>query len=96
MKKLLVPVAALMLAATPAFGQQALEAPRAPSPAQQTAVQQPAQETRTPTVHVTRAEVRQAVQANEERRAGAQVTNTNWWWLVAAIAVGVIVAAIVL
>jgi hypothetical protein len=24
------------------------------------------------------------------------VTSTNWWWLVAAIAVGVIVAAIVL
>ncbi len=93
MKKLLIPVAALLLAATPALGQQAIEAPGA---TQQSATQQPAAETRTPTVHVTRAEVRQAVQANEERRAGAQVTSTNWWWLVAAIAVGVIVAAVVL
>lgn len=92
MKKLLVPVAALLLAATPALGQQAVEAPGA----QQTTVQQPAQETRTPTVHVTRAEVRQAVQANEERRSGAQVTSTNWWWLVAAIAAGIVIAAIVL
>jgi hypothetical protein len=95
MKKLLVPVAALLLAASPAVAQQAAPV-QAPQPAQQTAVQQPAQETRTPTVHVTRAEVRQAVQANEERRANAQVTSTNWWWLVAAIAVGVIVAAVVL
>lgn len=95
MNKLLVPVAALLLAASPAVAQQATPV-QAPQPAQHTAVQQPAQETRTPTVHVTRAEVRQAVQANEERRANAQVTSTNWWWLVAAIAVGVIVAAVVL
>jgi hypothetical protein len=59
---------------------------------QQTAVQ----ETRTPTVHVTLEEVRQRVQANEERLARSQVTSTNWWWLVAAIAIGVIIAAIVL
>jgi curli biogenesis system outer membrane secretion channel CsgG len=96
MNKLIVPVAAALLAVSPAAAQQALEAPQSPSPAQQTQVQQPAQESRTPTVHVSRDEVRQRVQANEERLSNAQVTNTNWWWLVAAIAVGVIVAAIVL
>lgn len=91
MNKLLVAAAALLVAAAPATAQQAVEAP---GPQQNT--QQPAAETRTPTVHVTRAEVKQAVQANEERLNRAQVTSTNWWWLVAAIAVGVIVAAIVL
>lgn len=96
MKKLIVPVAAALLATSPAVAQQAVEAPGPQSPAQQTQVQQPAQESRTPTVHVSRAEVRQRVQANEERLANAQVTSTNWWWLVAAIAIGVIVAAIVL
>jgi surface antigen len=91
MKKLLVPVAALLLAASPAAAQQAAQMPAA----QQSAVQ-PAQETRAPTVHLTRAEVRQAVEANEERLAHAQPGSPNWWWLVAAIAVGIIVAAIVL
>jgi hypothetical protein len=87
MKKLLAPAAALLLVASPATAQQAVEAP---------GPQQNVQETRTPTVHVSRAEVKQAVQANEDRLNRAQVTSTNWWWLVAAIAVGVIVAAIVL
>ena len=89
MKKLLVPVLGLLLAASPAVAQQGA----------QTAAQQqvqPVQETRTPTVHVSRAEVRQSVQANEERLSNAQVTSTNWWWLVAAIAAGVIIAALVL
>lgn len=95
MKKLLAPVAALLLAASPAVAQQAVEAPGSQNAAQQTQVE-PVKETRTPTVHVTRAEVRQRVQANEERLANAQVTSTNWWWLVAAIAAGVVIAAIVL
>ncbi len=86
MKKLLVPVLGLLLAASPAVAQQA---------AQQTQVQT-VQEARTPSVHVSRAEVRQSVQANEERLSSAQVTSTNWWWLVAAIAAGVIIAALVL
>jgi hypothetical protein len=96
MKKLLIPAVAALIAAAPLSAQQVAQAPGPQSPAQQTAVQQPAQETRTPTVHVSLHEVRQRVAANEERNANAQVTSTNWWWLVAAIAVGVIVAAIVL
>ena len=90
MKKLLAAVAALVLAATPAAAQQSASASAQPV-AQQTAVQ-PGM----PSIFVSQDEIRQKVAANEAALNGAQVGSQSWWYLVAAIAVGVIIAALVL
>jgi uncharacterized lipoprotein YajG len=90
MKKLLAMAAALVLAATPAAAQQAASAPAQPV-AQQAAVQ-PGM----PSIFVSQDEIRQKVAANEAALAGAQVGSQSWWYLVAAIAVGVIIAALLL
>ena len=90
MRKLLALAAALMLAATPAAAQQSANAETQPV-ARQSAVQ-PGM----PSIFVSPDEIRQRVAANEAALAEAQPQSTNWWWLVAAIAVGVIIAAIVL
>jgi uncharacterized lipoprotein YajG len=90
MKKLLALAAALVLAATPAAAQQAASAPAQPV-AQQSAVQ-PGM----PSIFVSQDEIRQKVAANEAALNGAQVGSQSWWYLVAAIAVGVIIAALLL
>jgi curli biogenesis system outer membrane secretion channel CsgG len=91
MKKLLALVAALVLAATPAAAQQAASAQSQPASPQQSAVQ-PGM----PSIFVSRDEIRQRVAANEAALGNAQVGSQSWWYLVAAIAVGVIIAALVL
>lgn len=90
MKKLLFAAAALVLAATPAAAQQSASAPSQPA-AQQQAVQ-PGM----PSIFVSPDEVRQKVAANEAALGETQIGSQNWWWLVAAVAVGVIIAAFVL
>jgi uncharacterized lipoprotein YajG len=90
MKKLLALAAALVLAATPAAAQQAASAPAQPV-AQQSAVK-PGM----PSIFVSQDEIRQKVAANEAALNGAQVGSQSWWYLVAAIAVGVIIAALLL
>jgi hypothetical protein len=94
MRKVLIPVAALLLCAAPARAQQAAVQAE-PTPAAQ-AVEQPA--ARTPALYPTTDEVRQQVRANESRLAQekAPIGNRDWWYLVAAIAVGVIIAALLL
>lgn len=104
MRKMLIVCAALALCAGPALAQQQLQdragaaagaavtsspAPQA-SPAEQ---RQPA-----PSLYVSMDEVRRQVQAAEEERNGtrAQVGSQNFLYLVAAIIVGVIVAALIL
>ena len=90
MKKLLAAAAALVLAATPAAAQQSAAAQA--QPAQQQSAVQPA----APSIWVTRDEIRQRVAANEAALNEAQPGNQNWWWMVAAVAIGVIIAALVL
>jgi hypothetical protein len=94
MRKVLIPVAALLLCAAPARAQQAAVQPE-PVPAAQ-AEQQPA--AKAPALYPTSDEVRQQVQANESRlgHQKAPIGNRDWWYLVAAIAVGVIIAALLL
>jgi len=69
----------------------ALQAPAAPA---QATAEAPAQ--KAPTLHVTQeqidAQLRQDRVAAEDRQVGSQ----SWWYLVAAIAVGVVVALLVL
>lgn len=90
MRKLLAAAAALVLAATPAAAQQSAAAPQ--QPAAQQAVAQPGM----PSIFVSPDEIRQRVAANEAALGEAQIGSQNWWWLVAAVAVGVIIAAFVL
>lgn len=95
MRKVLIPVAALVLCAAPAAAQQAAVAPEPAVPTEQVEVKQaPAPAA----LYPTRDEVRQQVSANESRlgRESAPIGNRDWWYLVAAIAVGVIIAAVVL
>jgi hypothetical protein len=103
MRKVLILTAALVLCAGHGIAQQGdAVAPAersaavhaAPAP---TAVEAPAQ--RAPSLFVSTEDVRsQVVRAEQERtmEEGAQVGNRNWWYLVAAIAVGVVVALVVL
>jgi hypothetical protein len=93
MRKVLIPVAALLLCAAPARAQQATVQPE-PTPAAQ--AEQPA--AKAPALYPTSDEVRQQVQANESRlgHQKAPIGNRDWWYLVAAIAVGVIIAALLL
>ena len=94
MRKVLIPVAALLLCAAPARAQQAAAQPE-PVPAAQ-AEEQAAP--KTAALYPSSDEVRQQVRANEGRLAEqkAPIGNRDWWYLVAAIAVGVIIAALLL
>ena len=94
MRKVLIPVAALLLCAAPARAQQAVDQ-TAPAPAAQAEEQQAP---KTAALYPTTDEVRQQVKANETRLGHQQapIGNRDWWYLVAAIAVGVIIAALLL
>ncbi|HEX5725881.1 MAG TPA: hypothetical protein VFX98_10480 [Longimicrobiaceae bacterium] len=107
MRKVLILAAALVLSAGQAAAQQpasngvnetgksAVVLPAATLPAAQPGV--PAQPA--PSFHLSRDEVREQVRVAEQQRAtsdAAQVGSRNWWYLVAAIAVGVIVALLIL
>jgi hypothetical protein len=93
MRKMLIPVAALVLCAAPLRAQQAATQPE-PAPAAQ-AEEQPAPKA---ALYPTSDEVRQQVQANEQRlgHQHAPLGSKDWWYLVAAIAIGVIIAAVLL
>jgi Skp family chaperone for outer membrane proteins len=94
MRKMLIAVAALVLCAAPAAAQQAAAPEPAPAPVQAEAQQAP----RAPALYPTTDEVRQQVRANESRLGhdATPIGNRDWWYLVAAIAVGVILAAVLL
>ena len=93
MRKVLIPVAALLLCAAPAVAQQSVTQAE-PAPVAQTEQAAP----KAPALYPTTDEVRQQVRANESRLAEqkAPIGNRDWWYLVAAIAVGVIIAALLL
>jgi hypothetical protein len=94
MRKVLIPVAALLLCAAPAMAQQAVTQTE-PAPAAE-AEEQAAP--KAPALYPTTDEVRQQVRANEARLAEqkAPIGNRDWWYLVVVIAVGVIIAALLI
>ncbi|MFL5542634.1 MAG: hypothetical protein ACJ8J0_26860, partial [Longimicrobiaceae bacterium] len=94
MRKMLIPVAALLLCAAPLRAQQAATQPE-PAPAAQ-AEEQPAP--KSVALYPTSDEVRQQVRANEQRlgHQNAPLGSKDWWYLVAAIAIGVIIVAVLL
>ncbi|HEX6040949.1 hypothetical protein [Longimicrobium sp.] len=91
MKKALVLAAALALAVTPAAAQESA-APSASVQAQ-SAVVTTAQ---APSIFVSRDEIRQRVAVAEAEREGAQIGSSNWWYTVAAIALGVVIALLLI
>ena len=93
MKKLLVMAAALLLAA-PAAAQQAAQSPGDEPAVQQmvTAEQNAQQQAATPSIYVSRQEIAQRVAALEAERNGEQIGSSNFWYMVAAIALGVLIA----
>ena len=102
MRKVLILAAALAMFAGPALAQQQSQEAAATEPAAAvTAVQpssaQPAEAARpAPSIHVSNETIRQQVQLAEAQRADkAQIGGQSWWYLVAAIAVGVLIAVLI-
>jgi hypothetical protein len=93
MRKVLGIAAVLALTAAPVSAQQVERSPfaRAAVPA---AEARPAAE-RTPSLHVTRQQMDAAVREHEQGRA-AVTLDRNFWYLVGAVALGVIVASVIL
>ena len=95
MKKLLVLAAAALLAAAPASAQQAAQSPNGDQAVieQVAAPQENAQQAPAPSIFVSRQEIQQRVAAMEAERNGESAQmNQSFWYLVAAIALGVLVA----
>ncbi|HEY7767960.1 hypothetical protein [Longimicrobium sp.] len=92
MKKLLVLAAAALLSAVPAAAQQSMDAPSETTPV----TSAPAAQTVAPSLLVTQDEIRQRVAAAEAEREGAQIGSSNFWYMVAAIALGIIIASLLL
>ena len=98
MKKLLVLAAAALLAAAPAAAQQ-VESPSGDQPAvQQVATpQEDSREQAAPSIFVSREQIQQRVAAMEAERNGENAQmNQSFWYLVAAIALGVLVALLLI
>ncbi|HEX9936771.1 MAG TPA: hypothetical protein VGB15_06600 [Longimicrobium sp.] len=94
MRKVLIAAGALLFCATPAAAQQETVAPadQKAAPAREAAA---APE---PAFFPTTDQVKEDVRQNEDRigQEQAQIGSKSWWYLVAAVAIGVIVAAVVL
>jgi hypothetical protein len=95
MRKMLVLLGALVLCATPAAAQTSGPAAPAETPAAEV---ERAQTTTAPSLFPTTDEVREQVRAVEEGRESRSrdMSQRDFLYLVAAIAVGVIIAAVVL
>jgi uncharacterized lipoprotein YajG len=99
MRKALILTAALAMFAGPALAQQSQEA-AATEPvvaAAQAPVAQAAEAPRpAPSIHVSTETIRQQVQTAESQRTGKeQIGSQSWLYLVAAIAVGVLIAVLI-
>ena len=98
MRKVLIPVAALVLCAGPAAAQQSLAA-EAATPAQAAVAQaaEPQTPAANPSLFPTTAHVKAQVEAAEsQRHARAPIGTRDWWALVAAVALGVLIVAVLL
>ncbi|HEX5869021.1 MAG TPA: hypothetical protein VFY65_01325 [Longimicrobium sp.] len=93
MKKLLVLAAAALLAAAPAAAQEASQSPSGDQAiVEQVASPQEDTQAAAPSIFVSREAIQQRVAAMEAERNGTAQMNQSFWYLVAAIALGVLVA----
>lgn len=95
MKKVLVLAAALLVAA-PAAAQESPGSGSAVVEQGMVAQAQQATEATTPSIFVSRAEIQQRVATMEAEREGAQVGSGNFLYMVAAIALGVLIALLLI
>jgi hypothetical protein len=98
MRKVLIAVAALLFCATPATSQQILARHQAEQEAAMVREVPRSEQTEQPTLFPTTDQVKEDVRNNEERigQNQAPLGSKDWWYIVAAVAIGVIIAAVVL
>lgn len=97
MRKVFWTAAVLALSAAPLSAQQVEKSPFASvaPPALEAAAPQ-AEVERAPSLYLSREQVDESVRASEAQRGARTIGDRNFWTLVAAIAVGVIIASVVL
>jgi hypothetical protein len=98
MRKLLFALSACVLCAAPLRAQSATSLAPAPTPQPTEAVAAETREAPRPSLYPTTDEVRQqVVKAERERAQGEKVVpSQDWLYLIAAIVVGVVIAALIL
>ncbi|MBD0321575.1 MAG: hypothetical protein ICV87_14660 [Gemmatimonadetes bacterium] len=102
MRKVIWTAAVLALCAAPAAAQQIEKSPFTSAPAREQAdlpapKDEPAQQERTPSLRVTPQQLDETIRAvAEERGQGRQQIGSNFWYTVAAIALGIIIASLLL
>ncbi|HEU4557281.1 MAG TPA: hypothetical protein VFS20_05505 [Longimicrobium sp.] len=98
MRKVLIAVAALLFFATPATSQQILARHQAEQEAAMVREAPRSEQTEQPSLFPTTEQVKEDVRNNEDRLAQdqGQIGSKDWWYIVAAVAIGVIIAAVVL
>jgi hypothetical protein len=101
MRKVIWTAAVLALCAAPAAAQQIEKSPFTPAPAatEQTAEskKEPVSEDATPSLRVTPEQADATIRAvAQERNQDKQQLGTNFWYTVAAVAIGVILAMLLL
>lgn len=95
MRKVLWTAAVLALSATPAAAQQLEKSPFAV--AQEIAAEVQASAAETPSLRTTPEQIDATIRAvAEERAQGRQQIGSNFWYTVAAIALGIIIASLLL
>ncbi len=94
-------VAALLAVAAPATAQQA-QTPDGPAAPAAAAEARPAEQPAAPSLRVSDEEIRQGLREQDRRQVGEEAAEarrqvpSNFLWLVAAVALGVIVASVIL
>lgn len=98
MRKVIWTAAVLALCSAPAAAQQIEKSPFTPVPAteQSEPKKEPASEDATPSLRVTPEQADATIRAVAERNQGKQQLGTSFWYTVAAVAIGVILASLLL
>ena len=103
MRKVIWTAAVLALCAAPAAAQQIEKSPFTSAPAREQAASvpepknEPASKERTPSLSVTPEQLDETIRAvGEERGQNRQQFGNNFWYTVAAIALGIIIASLLL
>jgi len=99
MRKVIWTAAVLALCSAPAAAQQIEKSPFTPVPATEQSAEpkkEPASEDATPSLRVTPEQADATIRAVAERNQGKQQLSMSFWYTVAAVAIGVILASLLL